>query len=95
MPCGRAVEKAKCFEVCGMTMDCGHVCDEFCHKGKQHDEILCTKPCTRTCPEGHPCTKKCKEECGNCLVKILKMLPCGHEVIDPNFLNFENNIVLM
>ena len=40
----------------------------------------CEKKCARqVCQLGHPCTKKCFQDCGQCLYKMKKMVPmCGH-----------------
>ena len=76
--CGADPKRATCPDVCGMTMECGHVCPLPCHKRSSHQVVQCDQPCTRTCPEDHPCRKKCWEVCGNCLVPMDKKLPCDH-----------------
>ena len=40
----------------------------------------CRKKCERRpCKLGHPCTKKCFQDCGQCLYKVEKTVPmCGH-----------------
>lgn len=64
-----------------MHLDCEHVCNKICHKRSSHAKMECTQPCRRTqCPEKHPCPKQCFEDCGKCLVDMVKKLPCGHEV---------------
>ncbi|CAH2096329.1 unnamed protein product [Euphydryas editha] len=45
------------------------------------DELPCRKKCARTLPCGHFCKKKCSETCGDCRIKVKKVIPeCGHEV---------------
>ncbi len=78
--CGASVSEAVCPEICGMTLDCGHICPLPCHKRSSHDTIQCKQPCQRLCSDQHGCEKKCFEDCGNCLTKMTKLLPCGHEV---------------
>ncbi len=80
LPCGASVSEAVCPEMCGMTLDCGHICPLPCHKKIPHDKIRCQQPCQRVCSDEHGCEKKCFEDCGNCLTKMKKLLPCGHEV---------------
>lgn len=80
MECGQAVETARCPEVCGEELECGHVCEQDCHSKKSHNHINCGKPCSRSCPEGHPCPKRCNEACRKCVKEVVKILPCGHEV---------------
>lgn len=31
------------------------------------------------CENDHPCEKKCAENCGKCMVSMVKTLPCGHQ----------------
>ncbi|XP_059169646.1 NFX1-type zinc finger-containing protein 1-like [Physella acuta] len=56
-----------CGKKCGGSLNCGHACPEFCH-GFSHDNVLCSRPCKRKCPQGHPCLKFCGEECALCCV---------------------------
>ena len=64
-----------------MNLDCDHICDRICHNKSSHAKLSCTQPCRRlTCPEKHPCPNKCFEECGKCVVDVIKKLPCGHDV---------------
>ncbi|XP_052747658.1 NFX1-type zinc finger-containing protein 1-like, partial [Galleria mellonella] len=45
------------------------------------DDTPCRKKCARTLACGHHCKKLCFEECGNCNVKVTKVIPeCGHEI---------------
>ena len=76
--CGADPEKAECPDLCGMELECGHICPLPCHKQSSHDKIPCKQSCLRACLEGHPCPKTCFEKCGNCLIAIDKKLPCDH-----------------
>ena len=78
--CSASPGEATCPEVCGMELDCSHICQLKCHKRSSHKDILCRQPCKRTCPEGHPCAKECFSKCDQCLVMVNKKLPCDHEV---------------
>ena len=77
-----------CGKPCGSRLNCGHLCELTCHGyDKLHEKYLCKKPCTKSCESGHPCKKKCSQECGYCLVKILKKIPdCGHVSLQPCYL---------
>ncbi|XP_057379336.1 NFX1-type zinc finger-containing protein 1-like [Daphnia carinata] len=78
--CGTPISEVKCPELCGMRLDCEHICNRICHKRSSHAKMPCDQPCHRfTCPEKHPCPKKCFEECGKCVVDVVKKLPCGHD----------------
>ena len=71
-----------CKEPCGRKLDCGHDCDQYCHPADlEHKErFACQKPCTKTCEFGHNCRRTCGEECGPCMVRVLKVIPdCNHE----------------
>lgn len=72
--------KAKCPEICGMVLDCEHICNLDCQHQIPHSKISCAQPCRRNCPVKHPCPKVCFEKCGGCQVEVLKRLPCGHKV---------------
>lgn len=81
LDCGRPISKETCPEKCGMQLDCHHICNLNCHKRSSHDKLPCRQPCLRTpCPEKHSCPKQCFEDCGKCLVDVVKKLPCGHQV---------------
>ena len=71
-----------CTEMCGMELDCGHTCDQFCHPADlEHKErFVCQKSCAKTCDLGHNCNRSCGEECGPCMVRVPKLIPgCNHE----------------
>lgn len=41
----------------------------------------CLKPCVRTnisCSQNHKCLKACHEKCSLCVIKVDKILECGH-----------------
>ena len=80
MACGASPKEAECPELCGMKLECGHICPLPCHKRSSHSEILCQQPCLQKCQEQHSCEKKCHENCGRCFTTMKKFLPCGHEV---------------
>ncbi|KAI9551691.1 hypothetical protein GHT06_022027 [Daphnia sinensis] len=80
LDCGKPISEVKCPELCGMRLDCEHICNRICHKRSSHAKMPCDQPCRRfTCPEKHPCPKKCFEECGRCMFDVVKKLPCGHD----------------
>ena len=70
-----------CMEKCKKRMNCGHVCQQFCHIS-DCNEKKCFKEITEKNPycklKIHECTKKCYEDFGRCRVKVEKKLPCGH-----------------
>lgn len=81
LDCGKQISEVKCTELCGMHLDCDHICNRICHKRSSHAKMQCTQPCRRLmCPVKHPCPKQCFEECGKCVVDVVKKLPCGHDV---------------
>ena len=69
-----------CMLDCEYRLHCGHVCTLKCHTSDPfHRDFICKKPCTRTCPEGHPCPKTCFKECGPCMKSVERLMPkCGH-----------------
>ena len=57
------------------------LCDRLCHPDDPHHvTVQCLKPCTQVLqPCGHPCTKLCYQECGDCIQPIPSInLSCGH-----------------
>ena len=72
-----SVPEGGCMELCRQRLNCGHVCEKTCH-ALPHEMFKCRKPCQRILPCNHKCTKSCYEECGKCLTKVIKTLPCGH-----------------
>ncbi|XP_045127074.1 NFX1-type zinc finger-containing protein 1-like [Portunus trituberculatus] len=84
MPCHQDPALFTCPEDCDTRVDCGHKCKNKCHRTKDPDHklYLCMEPCARInagCSQKHPCLKKCYVECGPCMEKVKKMLPCRHE----------------
>lgn len=85
MPCHQDPKLFQCPTDCDTRLDCGHKCRNKCHYKKDPDHLSydCLQSCTRLnagCTQNHPCQKKCYEDCGACIVKIHKILPCGHNV---------------
>ena len=72
--------KGGCLLDCTFRLKCGHVCTQKCHcTDPEHTTYDCMKPCTKTCPEGHPCPKLCYLEC-KCEVRVTRTMPnCNHE----------------
>lgn len=72
---------ATCTDVCGKSLDCGHVCNRICHGG------LCVsseRPCTQACGKplacGHPCLMRCHPNtanCGRCTTTVEMACDCG------------------
>ena len=76
-----------CTKMCGMRLDCGHVCERICHpKDREHKLVSCSKVCGKNFPCGHTCKAKCyqckkKLRCRPCTEQVQKKLPyCGHTV---------------
>ncbi|KAK2464284.1 hypothetical protein APHAL10511_003741 [Amanita phalloides] len=69
-----------CLRPCEYRLKCGHVCPYKCHPDDTHHvAVVCSQPCRRLCIRGHPCSKQCSVECGQCLHPIPHVeLPCGH-----------------
>jgi hypothetical protein len=72
-----------CTQICTFEFPCGHPCERTCHLLKQdHTEMKCLdkNPCTRLCDAKlHPCKRRCNQDCGYCMEKVDKQLPCGHQ----------------
>ncbi|CAI9556392.1 unnamed protein product [Staurois parvus] len=76
-----SVPEGGCNKKCEFRLDCGHVCTRVCHPyDQEHKEYQCNKNCQKVlCKEGHRCNSKCFEPCGECMVKVEKVIPlCGH-----------------
>ncbi|KAH8107252.1 P-loop containing nucleoside triphosphate hydrolase protein [Cristinia sonorae] len=69
-----------CLRQCNARLRCGHACPYKCHSDDpNHLAVQCDQECTKLCVRGHPCTKRCAEECGQCTTRIANVeLPCGH-----------------
>lgn len=79
-----------CNRPCRFRLSCGHVCPQMCHpmdQSHRYAQTVCCEPCRRcppNCPRGHQCTKRCKDDCGSCLVRVgPTALSCGHEAENP------------
>uniref|UniRef100_A0A4W3IT70 Zinc finger NFX1-type containing 1 n=1 Tax=Callorhinchus milii TaxID=7868 RepID=A0A4W3IT70_CALMI len=75
------VPEGGCSLPCNFRLDCGHVCTRACHPyDMEHKKFNCMKPCQKVlCQDGHRCPRSCYEKCGNCRVKVDKVIPlCGH-----------------
>lgn len=73
----------ECPVLCGHELLCGHLCSMACHAPSLHERAGCAKPCPRLHDRcGHPCTKLCGEQCGDCTYPLQTFtLPCGHDII--------------
>uniref|UniRef100_A0A8W8IV13 RZ-type domain-containing protein n=1 Tax=Magallana gigas TaxID=29159 RepID=A0A8W8IV13_MAGGI len=70
-----------CMKPCEYRLPCGHTCSLVCHViDADHRKAKCRKPCQkRICDnKNHRCVKMCYQQCGECLIPVAKMLPCGH-----------------
>ncbi|OSX56354.1 hypothetical protein POSPLADRAFT_1037619 [Postia placenta MAD-698-R-SB12] len=70
-----------CLLPCGYRLSCGHNCPSSCHAAlDNHRSTKCNEACNRTpCPRGHPCSRRCWEDCGDCEFPVYGItLPCGH-----------------
>lgn len=75
-----SVPEGGCDKSCETRLECGHVCTRACHPYDQdHKQYQCNKDCQKSCIEGHKCRLKCYLPCGECMVKVEKLIPsCGH-----------------
>ncbi|KAJ4449056.1 hypothetical protein ANN_00451 [Periplaneta americana] len=77
----QAIPEGGCELLCGVLLKCGHICQSICHANdREHNNYKClVEPCDIVmCDLGHRCKKKCFEDCGKCIVPVLRHLPCGH-----------------
>ncbi|CAG0920410.1 unnamed protein product [Notodromas monacha] len=65
-----------------LLLTCGHtVMKTLCHLLEAGD-VICEAKCEKTLKCGHRCQRKCQEPCGDCRVKVQKIIPdCSHFVI--------------
>ncbi|NXC00851.1 ZNFX1 protein, partial [Orthonyx spaldingii] len=80
------VPEGGCSRPCEFRLNCGHVCARACHPyDPEHKEYQCLKPCQKVlCADGHHCPKSCYEPCGECMVKVEKIISkCGHTQMVP------------
>ena len=70
-----------CLLDCNFRLECGHTCTLKCHfTDPEHVGYKCNKKCIKLCPQGHPCCKLCFVPCGECEVRLTKVMPhCQHE----------------
>ncbi|PSN32629.1 hypothetical protein C0J52_22378 [Blattella germanica] len=72
-----------CKQLCGADLLCGHKCKSVCHvQNREHVNYHCFEQCERIpdkCEFLHQCTRKCWENCGDCLTLVERTLPCGHK----------------
>ncbi|XP_069359382.1 NFX1-type zinc finger-containing protein 1-like [Maniola hyperantus] len=85
------VPEGGCLLKCNYNLSCGHACPLMCHGyDRGHTNTKCTLKCERIlCELNHVCPLKCADECKPCQVKVMKKLPCGHNMsvnchVDPN-----------
>ncbi|XP_067659744.1 NFX1-type zinc finger-containing protein 1-like [Haliotis asinina] len=76
-----------CLKPCVFRLECGHVCTLLCHPyDPEHKDYICRKQCTKHCKNGHQCPRYCHEECGNCMIRVEKIIPkCQHKQMVPCF----------
>ncbi|KAK4325721.1 hypothetical protein Pmani_003664 [Petrolisthes manimaculis] len=69
-----------CQQICSKPLPrCNHLCSLMCHVyNLNHNQYKCQEPCLKMCDLKHQCRKKCWKECGFCMVKVEKKLPCDH-----------------
>lgn len=74
-----------CTLVCTAMLDCGHPCNTRCHsQNRNHVNKKCFHDCEKICDNLlHICKKRCYQDCGQCIVRVLKELPCGHQATMP------------
>ncbi|ELR14966.1 zinc finger, NFX1-type containing 1, putative [Acanthamoeba castellanii str. Neff] len=76
-----------CMLKCDSRLPCGHACTLNCHPDDSlHEEIKCYSKCAKKRECQHACPLKCWQECGDCRVRVLKTLPCGHTTSQPCYL---------
>ena len=66
-----------------LTLPCQH--EKIIQCFIDPDTVICEEQCSKKCPTmNHPCKKLCYEHCGNCEVKVPKvMADCNHKVYLP------------
>ncbi|XP_069362838.1 NFX1-type zinc finger-containing protein 1-like [Maniola hyperantus] len=77
------VPEGGCLQKCSYIMPCLHVCPLLCHGYDQsHTDIQCTLKCERIiCELNHVCPLKCMDECKPCIQRVMKKLPCDHDML--------------
>ena len=80
----KQVPNGGCSEMCGFTLQCGHLCHNVCHPGSiitAHASYTCMEECNKMLDCSHKCTRKCfecKNGCGPCQTVIFVDFSCGH-----------------
>ncbi|XP_062594415.1 NFX1-type zinc finger-containing protein 1-like [Saccostrea cucullata] len=74
------VPNGGCSLPCNFDLNCSHKCGQICHiSDPKHEHYKCLQPCLKKCIKGHNCPRKCFQDCGDCPVKVPKIIPsCGH-----------------
>ncbi|XP_061178064.1 NFX1-type zinc finger-containing protein 1-like [Saccostrea echinata] len=74
------VPNGGCSLPCNYDLNCSHKCGQICHiSDPKHEHYKCLQPCLKKCLKGHSCPRKCFQDCGDCPVKVPKIIPsCGH-----------------
>ncbi|XP_052785302.1 NFX1-type zinc finger-containing protein 1-like [Mya arenaria] len=72
-----------CNKRCGQRLDCGHLCERFCHPLDQDhkgETSRCRKRCNKIiCGNKHKCPLRCGQKCESCKEEVEKIIPrCGH-----------------
>ncbi|XP_062590993.1 NFX1-type zinc finger-containing protein 1-like [Saccostrea cucullata] len=88
-----------CSLQCDIRRNCGHACDLYCHpRDPEHKDIECRKMCPEVCIRDHKCKKRCHfpTDC-MCNVKMIKTLPCKHDLalpchVDPETIKCEEQV---
>lgn len=89
------VPEGGCNKPCEYRLDCGHVCIRMCHPyDADHKKYKCNKDCPKVlCELGHKCPRRCHQKCGECEVRVEKVVPkCQHKQIMPCHQNPEKFI---
>ncbi|XP_017560739.2 NFX1-type zinc finger-containing protein 1 isoform X2 [Pygocentrus nattereri] len=80
------VPEGGCNKPCEYRLDCGHVCIRMCHPyDADHKKYKCIKDCPKVlCELGHKCPRRCHQKCGDCMVRVEKVIPkCQHKQMIP------------
>lgn len=87
------VPEGGCSKTCGFRLNCGHLCDLFCHPlGPHHSNITCQKLCAKSCKNGHKCIEPCHfPRACKCRIPTEKKLHCGHRFTQVCHLNSMRN----
>ena len=78
--CSQPCESIKCRRGVEKTYHCGHKEQLQCFQFKT---AICKAPCPRRKKCKHMCKGVCGEPCSNCVVAVVKTLPCDHKIKMP------------